>query len=66
MIMVTHDVALKNFAHRVVKMADGKVNRIIDIDPKARQGLINELSKRVDDIHAGNDKGHLMIREGIF
>mgnify|MGYP000110780551 FL=1 len=29
MIMVTHDVGLKTFAHRVVKMADGKVNKIL-------------------------------------
>lgn len=29
MIMVTHDVGLKHFAHRVVKMADGKVNQIL-------------------------------------
>jgi len=28
MIMVTHDVGLKTFAHRVVKMADGKVAKI--------------------------------------
>ena len=30
MIMVTHDAALKAFAHRVVKMADGKVLKIIE------------------------------------
>ena len=30
--MVTHDVGLKTFANRVVKMADGKVNKIMDID----------------------------------
>lgn len=28
MIMVTHDVALKNYANRVVRMVDGKVNAI--------------------------------------
>lgn len=28
MVMVTHDVALKTFAHRVVRMADGKVHKI--------------------------------------
>ncbi|RKO95294.1 ABC transporter-like protein, partial [Caulochytrium protostelioides] len=28
MIMVTHDVSLKHFAHRVVYMRDGKVARI--------------------------------------
>ena len=28
MVMVTHDVGLKTFAHRVVRMADGKVHKI--------------------------------------
>ena len=28
MIMVTHDVGLKTFAHRVLRMADGKVAKI--------------------------------------
>ena len=32
MIMVTHDVGLKTYANRVIKMADGKVNKIMDID----------------------------------
>ena len=31
MVMVTHDVGLKTFAHRVVRMADGKINKIQDI-----------------------------------
>lgn len=33
MIMVTHDVSLKTFANRVVRMADGKIHKIEDIDP---------------------------------
>lgn len=32
MIMVTHDVNLKLFADRVVKMVDGKINTIEIID----------------------------------
>jgi len=36
LIMVTHDVGLKNFAHRVVRMADGKVAKIIPSQPEAR------------------------------
>ena len=36
MIMVTHDVALKTFANRVVRMADGKIAKIEDIDPVIR------------------------------
>lgn len=65
MIMVTHDVGLKAFAHRVVKMADGKVNKIKTTPHATRQGIINELNKRVEAIHSGIDTGQLMIREGI-
>lgn len=65
MIMVTHDVGLKAFAHRVVKMADGKVNKIITTPPQARQNIISALTKRVDAIHAGQNTDVLMIREGI-
>ena len=65
MIMVTHDVGLKAFAHRVVKMADGKVNKIITTPPSSRQEIISNLNKRVEAIHAGKNVGELMIREGI-
>ena len=54
MIMVTHDVGLKAFAHRVVKMADGKVNKIKQTPPEARSNIIAELNKRVEAIHAGD------------
>ena len=36
MIMVTHDVGLKAFAHRVVRMADGKVANIVTTPDQAR------------------------------
>lgn len=65
MIMVTHDVGLKIFANRVVRMADGKVNKIEDLDPNQRQDAINHLNERVKAIHSGNTKDILMIREGI-
>ena len=65
MIMVTHDVGLKHFAHRVVKMADGKVNQIIPISSQNRNTIINDLNKRVEAIHSGKFQDQLMIREGI-
>lgn len=65
MIMVTHDVGLKTFAHRVVKMADGKVNKIVTIPAASRQEIISNLNKRVEAIHAGHNAEQLMIREGI-
>jgi putative ABC transport system ATP-binding protein len=46
MIMVTHDVSLKYFADRVVRMGDGKVVRIDTIDPNAKQNIVNELEER--------------------
>lgn len=66
MIMVTHDVGLKVFANRVVRMADGKVNKIEEIDHSVRGDAIRNLSDRVKAIHSGTGKDHLMIREGIM
>lgn len=65
MIMVTHDVSLKTFANRVVRMADGKVSKIETIDSAVRQDQIKHLSERVDLIHRGEMKDTLTIREGI-
>ena len=66
MIMVTHDVGLKNFATRVVRMADGKVSKIQIIPESTRSHMIKELNSRVAASLKGQDKGQLMIREGIF
>lgn len=65
MIMVTHDVGLKYFANRVVRMADGKVNKIETIDPSQRADIIRHLDDRVRAIHSGSAKDVLTIREGI-
>jgi putative ABC transport system ATP-binding protein len=64
MIMVTHDVALKTFANRVVRMADGKIARIEDVDPVARNDIIGHLNHRVSLIQKGQGKDVLSIREG--
>jgi ABC-type methionine transport system ATPase subunit len=65
MIMVTHDVALKTFANRVVRMADGKIAKIEDIDAEMRSEQIRHLSDRVALIQKGEVKDTLAIREGI-
>lgn len=44
MIMVTHDVALKSFANRVVRMMDGKVHKIITMPSEQRRKVINDLN----------------------
>ena len=41
MIMVTHDVVLKSFANRVVRMVDGKVHKIITMPSEKRREVIN-------------------------
>ena len=67
MIMVTHDQGLKQFANRVVKMSDGKVLKITDVDKKARQKMIDDLDAKVLAHHQGGaDAKKVSIREGIF
>lgn len=48
MIMVTHDVSLKTFANRVVRMADGKIAKIEEIDPNVRADVVRHLTDRVE------------------
>lgn len=65
MIMVTHDIALKTYSNRVVKMTDGKVNKLIEIDGRERSEAIRHLNERVNLIHKGQGKDVLSIREGV-
>ena len=65
MIMVTHDVALKSFAHRVVRMMDGKVHKIVTMPTENRMKVMNDLNTRVEAILNGDDTGALTVREGI-
>jgi len=60
MIMVSHDLNLKNYAHRVIRMADGKIVGEEIIDPKLREKHINDLHDRVNN----PSKEKLTIREG--
>ena len=64
MIMVTHDVALKCFANRVVRMVDGKVHKIVTMPSDKRREEINKLNQRVEAILSGDDRGALTVREG--
>ncbi len=47
MVMVTHDVYLKNFCHRVVYMRDGKVARIEKVSQRRRENAVAELEKKM-------------------
>lgn len=57
MIMVSHDIGLRGYANRIVKMVDGKVNSIIENSQFERKSMIDELRRRVE-----NKEFHL--REG--
>jgi len=45
MVMVTHDQALKHYAHRVVHMMDGKVFKIEEVPAETRAEMDRELAK---------------------
>lgn len=47
MIMVTHDMNLKNFANRVIWMRDGKVAKIEDIPALKREQAVKELADSI-------------------
>ena len=43
MVMVTHEVNLKNFCDRVIRMVDGKIQRIENIPHQVQVNCIKEL-----------------------
>lgn len=55
-IMVTHDTALKSYAHRVVHMVDGKVARLESIDEKLRQEMDDKLKLKVQQVRRAASK----------
>jgi putative ABC transport system ATP-binding protein len=66
MVMVTHDVGLKNFAHRVVHMTDGKIHKVAPVEKEARDEIVGQLEDRIEQINKNEgEKNHLNIREGI-
>jgi len=45
--MVTHDTALKCYANRVVKVQDGKIVKVEDIDLEVRRVAIQSLKEQI-------------------
>lgn len=43
--MVTHDVALKEFADRVIWMSDGKIKYVEQVDPVIQKQRIQKLQE---------------------
>ena len=48
MIMVTHDVSLKNFGEKIVRVIDGKIHHEIDVPIKDRKECIRQLYERLE------------------
>ena len=51
-VMVTHDVYLKNFAHRVIYMRDGKIAREERISHEKRQAALAQLRDEIIELNA--------------
>ncbi|ESL11904.1 40S ribosomal protein S8 [Trypanosoma rangeli SC58] len=45
MVMVTHDVNMKQYSHRVLYLRDGKLQRVETVDPRVREMALNKLKK---------------------
>eukprot|EP01017_Pseudomicrothorax_dubius_P012790 TRINITY_DN1541_c0_g1_i4.p1 TRINITY_DN1541_c0_g1~~TRINITY_DN1541_c0_g1_i4.p1 ORF type:complete len:339 (+),score=93.86 TRINITY_DN1541_c0_g1_i4:387-1403(+) len=70
MVMVTHDVGLKSFANRVIRMLDGKVQRIEEVPVETRMASIDNLKRSIDaygrEEQAGGDQvTSLGVRQGV-
>ena len=48
MIMVTHDVSLKNFGQKIVRVIDGKIHHEIEVPIKDRKECIRQLYERLE------------------
>ena len=66
MIMVTHDQGLKYLANRVVKMSDGKILKIQEIEASSRKRVIEDLEDKVRAHNNGAGANRVQIREGIY
>jgi len=53
LVMVTHDVGLKEFADRVIWMSDGKIKYVEKVDPVKQQERIQKLQEDTERILKG-------------
>jgi putative ABC transport system ATP-binding protein len=68
-VMVTHDIALKNFANRVVRMLDGKIHKIEEHSEESRNEHVFNLTQVCNqyleiDRATGESQSNLGVREG--
>ncbi|KAL7749971.1 ABC transporter H member 2 [Sorochytrium milnesiophthora] len=62
LLMVTHDVYLKNFAHRIIFMRDGKVAREEIIPEERRQAALADLYRKMNEARLSQARRHTEIR----
>eukprot|EP00158_Paraphelidium_tribonemae_P002579 Partr_v1_DN25490_c0_g1_i11_m53657 putative (ABC) transporter len=65
MIMVTHDMYLKNFANRVVWMRDGKISKVEDIDPVIRASAVDDLASKLKTITTSGTDATPIVTENV-
>jgi ABC-type methionine transport system ATPase subunit len=58
LVMVTHDVGLKNFANRVIWMRDGKIQNVEKIDENRQQKRREELQREYEELLKGTKQKH--------
>jgi putative ABC transport system ATP-binding protein len=66
MIMVTHDVGLKCYADRVVKIVDGKISNIEVINPALKKESIKTLESIVSGVLKPEEAEFILgVRSGM-
>jgi len=53
LVMVTHDVGLKNFANRVIWMRDGKIQNVEKISERRQQQRREDLQREYEELLRG-------------
>jgi len=56
MVMVTHDVGLKNFADRIIWMRDGKIQRIEIVNRDKKAEAIRRNDEELDELRERRKK----------
>ena len=67
MIMVTHDVSLKNFGEKIVRVIDGKIHHEVEVPLKDRKECIRQLYERLEKnigIREGTQSSNLSKNSG--
>ncbi|RNF10456.1 putative ABC transporter [Trypanosoma conorhini] len=62
MVMVTHDVHMKPYAHRVLYLRDGKLQHVETVDSRVREMALSKLRRNAEHALAGiNDENNLTV-----